>query len=122
MPKALRERLCKDIARIFSKNVKLDASAVHVLKVGAESMMIQLYREATAIQNHAKRETLFKADVALVVSLHRSWGDVALAAPSTVEATWLHSWESLNFILVVCSMRRTVTNKVPGQPKPMSES
>ena len=49
-----------------------------MLLAASQDMMVQLYQDADLLRSHAKRETLFAADLHCVRSLQQSWGDYAL--------------------------------------------
>lgn len=75
-------RLCQEAfstdRRSSSLGLRLTKDAEAVLLAASQDMMAQLYRDADLLRHHAKRETLFAADLRCVRSLRQSWGDYAL--------------------------------------------
>ena len=66
------EAVCPD------NRLRISKDAVQVLLTGAASAIAQLYADADSLRLHAKRSTLWAADLRLVTQLRERWGDVTL--------------------------------------------
>ncbi|CAE7268422.1 unnamed protein product [Symbiodinium natans] len=81
VPQAAWDRLCRDTLRSLcpETTLRLAPGAASLLLVAATNVMVQVMADGKALQDHARRTTLFPQDLQLVLSLRRSWGDLTLA-------------------------------------------
>ena len=66
------QRLVKEIIQKWREGLKLQSSAVLVLKEASEAFLMGLMEEANLCTIHAKRVTIMPQDIQLA---HRIWGD-----------------------------------------------